>query len=135
MKKIITAATIVLLITLHLPACKKSDKQPTTLEKIQGKWLLSTDVSNDHFSGQDNIMTLTGTSSDLIDFRTDGKVYTNIQGQSDTTSYSLSGDTKIVIDGNLNYEIQTLTSTSFVLHEKEIGPGTDFYEETLTLKK
>ncbi len=72
---------------------------------------------------------------DIIDFRTDGKVYTNIQGQPDTTNYSLSGDTKIVIDGNLNYEIKTLTSTSFVLHEKEVGTGTDFYEETLTLKK
>ena len=74
-------------------------------------------------------------ASDIIDFRTDGKVYTNVQGQLDTTTYSLSGDTKIVIDGNLNYDITTLTANSFILHEKEIGTGTDFYEETLTLKK
>lgn len=135
MKKIIPTATLVLLVTCYLPACKKKDKQPTTLEKIQGKWLLETDVSNDHFSGQDNIMTITGMPGDIIDFRTDGKVYTNIRGQLDTTTYSLSGDTKIVIDGNLNYEIKTLTSASLILHEREDGTGTDFYEETLSLKK
>ncbi len=28
MKKFITAATLILLITFYLPACKKKDKQP-----------------------------------------------------------------------------------------------------------
>ena len=36
MKKIITTA-LVLLVTFYLPACKKSDKDQTTMEKIQGK--------------------------------------------------------------------------------------------------
>ena len=125
MKNIITAAALILLVTFYLPACKKSDKQPTTLEKVHGKWQLDTDVSNDHFSGQDNITAIAGMAGDVLDFRTDGKVYTNIQGQADTTTYSLSGDTNIVIDGNLNYDITTLTSASLILHEKVNASGTD----------
>jgi signal peptidase I len=135
MKKIITSAALVLWVTFYLPACKKTDKQPTTLEKIQGKWQLDKDVFNDHFSGQDNIDSITGMPGDIIDFRSDGKVYTSIQSQVDTTTYSLSGDTKLVVDGNQNYDITTLTSNSFILHQKVNASGSDFYEETLTLKK
>ena len=135
MKKIIASATLVLMTAFCLLSCKKSDKQPTTMEKIQGKWQLVTDVFNDHISGQDDINTITGGSGDIIDFRTDGKVYSNIQSVGDTSTYVLSGETKIVINGNLNYDITTLTSNSFILHEKENAGGTEFYEETITLKK
>ena len=92
-------------------------------------------MSNDHFSGEDNITSITGTASDIIDFRTDGKVYTNIQCQADTTTYVIAGDSKITINGDQDYDITRLTSNSFILHEKVNASGTDFYEETLTLKK
>jgi hypothetical protein len=135
MKKIITSAALILLVTFYLSACKKTDKQPTTIEKVQGKWNLVTDIFNEHISGQDNISSITGTTGDNIDFRTDGKVYSNIQGGADTSTYALSGDTKIVINGTLNYDITTLTSSSLILHDMESTGGTDFQEETITLKK
>lgn len=135
MKKIITSAVLVLLVTFYLPACKKSDKKQTTIEKIQGKWQLQTDIDNEHLSGQDNITTITGGPADIFDFRTDGKVYSNLQGQADTSTYVLSGDTKIVIHGFVTYDITTLTSNSFILHIKETLGGTDFDEETISLKK
>ncbi len=135
MKKIVTAAMVALSILFLLPACKKSDKQPSTLEKIQGKWQLDNEVFNDHLSGQDNITNISGVAGDIADFRTDGKVYTTIQGQSDTSTYALSGETKIVIDDSIIYDIKTLTTSSFVLYNKENDTGTDYYEQTINFKK
>jgi hypothetical protein len=136
MKKFINSAILVLLITFYLPACKKSDKAQTTLEKIQGKWQVVTDVENDHIGGQDDITTYTGDPGDIIDFRADGKAYFNIigTGDMDTLAYTVSGDTKIEFEGT-QFDIITLTSNSFVLHDKEVIAGSDFFEETITLKK
>lgn len=135
MEKLFYAPLLVLLGVICLPACKKADKKQTTSEKIQGKWNVETDVFNDHFSGQDNISTYTGQPGDAVDFRADGKVYSTIAGSSDTSAYTLSGDTKISIEGAATYDITTLTSNSFVLHDKENMGGSDFEEETITLKK
>ena len=135
MKRFITSAILALLITFYLPACKKSDKKQTTLEKIQGAWQLESDIWNDHISGQDNITTVTGDPGDIIDFRTDGKVYVNIGGFTDTSAYALSGDTKIILAGTQIYDIKILTANSFILYTKEITGGSDFSEETITLKK
>jgi hypothetical protein len=136
MKKFITSAILVLIITFYLPACKKSDKAQTTLEKIQGKWQLVTDVENDHIAGQDDITTYTGGPSDIIDFRADGKAYFNIIGtqDTDTLGYTVSGDTKIVFEAT-QFDIITLTSNLFIIHDKEVITGSDFTEETITLKK
>ena len=134
MKKIITSALLALLVIFYLPACKKSDKPQTTLEKIQGKWQLVTDVQNDHIAGQDDITTYTGTPGDILDFRADGKVYISIQSGQDTSTYTLSSDTKIVLDGTPS-DIITLTSNSFIIHDKEISGADDFHEATITLKK
>ena len=133
MKKFIISVMLVSMVIFYLQACKKSDKPQTTIEKIQGKWQLVTDVQNDHIAGQDDITTDTGGPGDIVDFRTDGKVYTSIQGGQDTSTYTLSGDTKIVLDGT-PFDIITLTSNSFIFHNKEIT-GSDFYEVTITLKK
>ena len=135
MKKFIASVALVSLATFYLPSCKKSDKQQTTIEKIQGKWQLESDIYNDHFSGQDNIDSITGDPGDIVDFRTDGKVYSNIGGFTDTSAYALSGDTKIVLDAIHIYDIVTLTANSFIINNKETNGPSDFTEETITLKK
>lgn len=135
MKKIISALAFVSLTMLFLPACKKSDKQQTTLEKIQYKWQLESDEINDHYSGMDDFTTITGDPGDIIDFRKDGNVYVNVGGFTDTSAYTLSGDTKITIAGTQIYDIKTLTSNSFILYNKETDGPSDFTEETITLKK
>src|ERR1035437_4655151 len=107
MKKIITSIAIVTLITFCLPACKKSSdtQQPqTTLQKMQAKWQLETLFQNDHFSGTDHIMNITGTASDYLEFRTDGKSYYSIQGNKDTVTYSLVSDTQLLIE-KIKYDI------------------------------
>ncbi len=60
MKKFITSVALVSLVTFYIPGCKKSDNEQTTIEKIQGKWQLDSDIQNHHRSGEDNIDTITG---------------------------------------------------------------------------
>ena len=137
MKKIITSIVIVTLVTFYLTACKKSSdtQQPqTTLQKIQNKWLLQNYLENDHYSGLDHIKNLTGGANDYLDFRTDGKVYVSLFGSKDTSTYALSGDTKIVVDGVNIFDIKTLTENSFIIYQKDIS-GSDFLEQTFTMKK
>ena len=43
-----------------------------------------------------DITTTTGEPGDIVDFRTDGKVYVD-RGFIDTSTYSLTSDTKILI--------------------------------------
>ncbi len=128
----LTMATV-----FYLPACKKSDKkeEQTTIEKIQGKWQLDSDIQNHHRSGEDNIDTITGDPGDIVDFRTDGKVYSDIGGFKDTSTYALSGDTKMIFDGTQVFDIITLTSNSFIFHNKETTGPSDFDEVTISLKR
>lgn len=80
MKKIITSITIVALVIIYLPACKKSSdtqQQQTTLQKIQcsrllqsGKYLLQNAFS----------VPIKG-SNNYIHFTEDGKVYFTIDQQ------------------------------------------------------
>ena len=127
---------LIALITLHLAACKKKDKQPqTTMEKIQGKWFLQNETDNEHSSGQDNITTTAGGPNDIIDFRSDGKVYSDVFGTKDTSTYTLSGDTKIVLAGTEIFDIKTLSSNSFILYNKQIFAADDYDEVTITLKR
>lgn len=138
MKKIITSVAVAILITFCLPACKKSSEtQPpqTTLQKIQAKWQLQTWLDNDHYSGVDHITNSTGGANDYLDFRTDGIVYFSLFGSKYTATYALSGDTKIVFGGTDTYDIKTLTSTSFIIYSKETFGGTDYEEQTFTMKK
>lgn len=139
MKKIITSIAIVTVVTFYLSACKKSDTQRTTtqtpLQKIQAKWQLQTYVYNDHYANMDHLTNLTGGANDYLDFRTDMKVYTYLFGSRDTSTYALSGDTKVVIDGTDIFDIKTLTNNSFIMYNKDNGSGTDYEEITFTMKK
>jgi hypothetical protein len=137
MKKLITSITIVILFTIFLSACKKPNDPPatlTTLQKIQAKWQIETYAENDYYSGADHIQNKTGSTSDYLDFRADGKVYVSLFGTKDTSTYTLSGETKIIIDGASTYDIKTLTSNSFTIYQKDIS-GSDFFEQTFTMKK
>jgi hypothetical protein len=136
MKKFITFIAVATFLVCLFPACKKPDTQAplTTEQKLQAKWQLDTYAENDHFSGADHVQNLTGGANDYLDFRSDGKVYVSLFGIKDTSIYALSGDTKIVIDGAVVYDIKTLTANSLIMYQKDIS-GSDFFEQTFTMKK
>jgi hypothetical protein len=123
MKKLMVPAAILAAVVMVVSCDKKNDKPVNnTLSKIQAKWK----VNNVKFEegGQDS--TYTGVAADYIDFRTDGKVYTNIADEKDTSAYKLVNDTKLVIDMD-TINIKQLTSSQFVMEYKE-----EIIEDTLT---
>lgn len=133
MKKIIHSFLIITLLAFVFGACKKKDVKLTTAEKVQATWHLQSDIYHEFVNGvdfSDTAMAINAT----IEFRNDGKAYSVSESGKDTTTYTLSGDTKLIIAGDQSYDIKELTSNSFVLYSKEID-GTDYYEETITLKK
>lgn len=141
MKKIIISLAAITIIFCCTISCKKNDSvdvPQTTLQKILAKWQIQTYVENDHWAGADHIKNSTGGSNDYVDFKTDGKVYTSAFGYRDTTAYTVSGDTKIIMTPTTGtpstYDIKTLNSSTLILYSKEIY-GADFLEETITLKK
>src|SRR5207237_5526790 len=102
-----------------------------TLQKIQAKW----NVGNVKFDyvGDDDDSTYTGAATDYIDFRTDGKVYTNVANEKDTSLYKLVNDTKLVIDGDTTV-IKQLSGSQFVFESKQLVVE-DTLTTTITLNK
>ena len=131
--KFLFSFIIVLTLTLTNTSCKKKDDNNSThnktvAEKIQGIWHLNNVIYNDHVDNVDNRDTLTGASGDIVDFRTDGKVYSNVQGTRDTVSYSVTTDSQIIID-IYTFDIKILTDNAFTIYAKD-AIGADYSEET-----
>jgi major membrane immunogen (membrane-anchored lipoprotein) len=132
MKKITQILAGIAVSAFLFTACKKNDTKTSTAQKIQGTWQIKSEIYNEHTNGTDNIDTTLGTANTTIEFRNDGKVYSDFFGQKDTASYTVVGDTQITIDSVNTYDIKTLTSNSLILYSKELD-GADYYEETLSL--
>ena len=134
--KSITLTILAAFLIAFLPACKKTDNL-TPQQKLLGKWHLQTILTHDHIAGADHTSTYTGTANDYVDFRSDGKVYSNVQGQPDTSFYALTGDTKLEIfstNYSDSYDVKTLTSSTFVVYVKT-SYNNNYSEETSTFNK
>lgn len=136
MKSAFSLIAIFLILTLCNSSCKKDkdkDTNKTVAQRIQGVWHLDKAIYNDHIDNVDYRDSTIGTASDVIDFRTDGKVYTYVQGEYDTSSYTIPSDKQITIDIQ-TFEIRALTDNSLTLYAKETD-GQDYYEETDSFKR
>jgi hypothetical protein len=61
MKKNIIVLSFAWFVSMGLPACKKDPvKETTPQEKIAGKWLVDTRISNEHYADQDHINSMPG---------------------------------------------------------------------------
>ena len=130
MKKMTNAVGLVLLLTFFFIACKKDDKK-TTAQKIEGTWKIDSDVTHAFVNNVHYYDTTFAEPGSTIEFRKDGKVYSIYQNSKDTSTYSLSGDTKIIIDDE-PYDIKTLNSNTFEISTKEVQ-GQNYAEEILKL--
>ena len=130
MKKLCMSA-IVLAALVSVVSCDKDDDKPnnSTLSKLQAKW----GVQNIQMEFSDGDSTYTGTAADYLDFRTDNRVYSQVQNEKDTLDYKLVNDTTLVIDGDTS-KISQLTGSQFVVVEKFVVLG-DTSIITYNLKK
>lgn len=135
MKRIFNSLALLALFAVCFTSCKKDDqKSKTTSEKIVGVWHLVNTVYNEHHDNLDHKETDTYGPNDVFEFKKDGTVRASINGEEDTTTYTLVGDTKITIDGDATYDLKTLNANSLVFYTKEID-GADYSEITITFKR
>ena len=135
MKHTFLFLVLVSAILLVVVSCKKKSDTETTAQKIQAKWQIIDIVSNDHSNGTDDVVTETGAPGDYYDIRSDGYIYIHLQGSTDTSSYTLLGDSKLILDGMDTANIQVLTNNALTLYEKSIIDPSDYTEATIHLKK
>jgi len=134
MKKILSAFAILAFFSVSFTACKK-EKAKTASEQIIGTWQIKTVVYNDHFDNLDHTITTSSfTANDTYEFKKDGTVYANIQGQSDSSTYTIAGENKLTITDDATYDIKTLDGHTLVLYVKSIS-GSDFEEATITFNR
>jgi hypothetical protein len=130
MKKLMVPAAMIAAVVMAASCDKNNDKPANnTLSKIQANWK----VGSLHFTAGDEDSTYTGIATDYVDFRTDGKVYSNIANEKDTSLYSLVNDTKLVVDGDTAV-IKQLSSSQFVFEATQVIER-DTLKSTFTLNK
>ncbi len=116
-------------------SCKKDDPAPTTAQRVQGVWKLDKVISYFQFTGNPAMRDTTfGLATDYVDFRTDNKVYSFVDGEFDTLNYAIISDNSLLLDGDTT-TIQTLTSTNLDLFSSDYRNATNFEEITIKLKK
>ena len=133
------AALFLTAAIMHCVSCKKESSTPTpksAQEKLSGKWKLQSSVFNDFYSGTSHTSTYTGTAADYADFRNDGKVYSFVNNNYDTSAFGLISATKMYIDTFSNaFDIQTLTETNLKIYRKEIFTAGDYSESTVNFTR
>jgi len=133
MKKVFLCTTAIILIASVFTSCKK-DKAQTATQKVQHNWTLVNVVDNSHDANGDNIQTTTAASGDFMDFKSNGTVSFQIDGQPGTVSYSMVSDTQLLF-ATETFTIKTLTDTQLVLYIKDVVSATDYDEETINLSR
>ena len=130
MKKIMVTAAMLAAVVM-IASCDKNKDKPatTTLSKIQANWK----VASIQLKLGEQDSTYTGATSDYVDFRTDGKVYTNVANEKDTSNYSVVEDTKLVVDGDTAV-IKQLSSNQFKFEYKQVVEQ-DTLTSTFSLSK
>ncbi len=122
MKKLLLFA--MLLATVAMTSCSKSSSKPT----LVGKWKLTSYV----YKVGTFTETYTGLSGDYMDFKSNGIVETNLDGDKTTADYSIEGS-NVTVDG-LTYSITNLTTSAATLYYAE-GSGSNRLETTINLRK
>ena len=134
MKKILSVFALLAFFSISFTACKK-EKTKTTAEKIVGTWQVSNVVYNEHTNGADHIISSNDfTATDTYEFRTDGTVHINLQGDSGSSTYTITGENKLMITDDETYDIKTLDDHTLVIYYKE-ADGDDFAEVTISFKR
>jgi hypothetical protein len=135
------AASLALLLVL---SCKKKDKTPSAYELLQGRWTFR-NVGIKVFNNNTNVLIATqtypATPGDYAEFRSDNKVYIQLGGLKDTSSYSLTTDTQLLLIDGSNRDtanINLLNSKNLVFVLKDIDNITippEREESTYTFEK
>jgi hypothetical protein len=120
---------------ITLPDCKKNNDKSVT-ERLMNKWTLVQIVDTFYSTAAPQITPYTGKTTDYMDFRTDGNLYSYINNVYDTAGYTYS-EIKLNLDvKSHHYTILTLTDQSMVLYDPRYTTAMPGYTASkVTLKR
>lgn len=137
MKNIKLFLAIVAGIGSMLFSCKKDDPNKTIIEALRHRWTFQKEYHHENYSGIDTRDTLIGVPGEYADFRSDNKLYYSVNGQVDTSTYSLVPGYSIELIYNKNgliikdtAQIILLDDANLQLYFKKFDPAPDYYEYT-----
>lgn len=128
MKRIIFFGITTFLFLTIFSSCKKEEHVATTTEKIQQKWSVVNIKASSGTSG--TVVIRSNPDQDFMEFRTDLKVLTYIDSQSDMVDYYVINDNVLSIDGE-TYTISNLSKTTLTLSTTQ---ETNSVEVTMTIE-
>lgn len=134
MKKVILLSLVA--IAIFASCRKETTSSMSTTEMVQKKWgLISTqDVQYVGTTNVvDTIITNTFGTTDSIEFKSDNTAIANFMGMTDTISYQILSDTKMILDAD-TFTINTLTLNDFVMTYSN-RVDTPNYDNIITLKR
>ena len=134
MKKVILLSLVA--IAIFASCRKETTSSMSTTEMVQKKWgLISTqDVEYVGTTNVvDTIITYTYGTTDSIEFKSDNTAVANFMGMTDTISYQILSDTKMILDAD-TFTINTLTLNDFVMTYSN-RVDTPNYDNIITMKR
>ena len=134
MKKVILLSLVA--IAIFASCRKETTSSMSTTEMVQKKWgLISTqDVEYVGTTNVvDTIITNTFGTTDSIEFKSDNTAVANFMGMTDTISYQILSDTKMILDAD-TFTINTLTLNDFVMTYSN-RVDTPNYDNIITMKR
>lgn len=106
-----------MLSSLFFAACNKDDSIDDVANKLQNRWAVTDGLLFAGAPVNDTILYYTGTSADYFDFRSNGKVYSSLNGEIDTSDYRIIAGNKVVVDNDTS-EIRILTNSKLQVFNK-----------------
>lgn len=120
-------------------ACKKkvdkNNDNSATIEKLQSRWTFLNYTTNNYYSNSDHLNTISGTAGDYLEFVSGGRLYLRLLSFTDTSTYSVISNNRIVFDNTDTFDIKTLTESQLVLYNKKVYPKGEYQEQTYNLQK
>ena len=123
-----------------ISSCDKDDEISTAeaLERLQKTWKIDS-ISTVFFSSPTSAtVTYKGDSTDYYDFRSDGKLYTQVNNTKDTLLYNLLNNNTLVVNNNGvidSGKLTILNSSKLVGVTRTKLNATDYYEVTANLSR
>jgi len=132
---LIFVCTVVMLVS----CLKDDDNNAGVVPLIQHNWTVDSVTLHTHTSVSDNFITYTGQPADYFNFGTDGKLYSQLNGDKDTSMYSFLNDNTIILQHTNGSKdtgtILVLTASRLIGTSKKMTNSTDYSETTSYLKR
>ena len=127
----------VLTTAFMVTACNKKNTTPSVTERLMQKWTVVQTADTFYSStASPQITAYTGTSTDYMDIRTDGWMYSFVNNVPDTAGYTYSENNLLFNVKGHHFNIQVLTDQSMVLYDPRYTTTTIGYTASkVTLKR